>query len=168
MIKTFCKIGRNAHFDNLNLVQRPYTAITINNQYQRFTQFELKTSRNLFDSASNTNPCNTDYSKRNICKTHNSRNLKISQNIVNKYKTMEANLKWRTDPVITTLDTPQFKSILQKNILDLVALFQKYNYEIRIAGGAVRLESLYFQIPSMCPIVRMFYAVFISVDFSEI
>lgn len=51
---------------------------------------------------------------------------------------MEANLKWRADPVIITLETPQFKSILRKNILDLVALFQKYNYEIRIAGGAVR------------------------------
>lgn len=46
--------------------------------------------------------------------------------------------KWRDDPVITTLDTPQFKSILRKNILDLVSLFQKHDYEIRIAGGAVR------------------------------
>lgn len=51
---------------------------------------------------------------------------------------MEANLKWRSDPVITTLETPQFKTILRKNILDLVAIFQKHNYEIRIAGGAVR------------------------------
>lgn len=51
---------------------------------------------------------------------------------------MEANLKWREDPVITTLETAQFKSILRKNVLDLAALFRKHNHEIRIAGGAVR------------------------------
>lgn len=65
-------------------------------------------------------------------------NLNRSKNVASKYKQMEANLKWRDDPVITTLDTPQFKTILRKNILDLVAIFEKYNYEIRIAGGAVR------------------------------
>lgn len=55
-----------------------------------------------------------------------------------KYKDMEQNLKWRTDPVIKTLNTPQFQSILRKNVIDLVAVFKKHNYEIRIAGGAVR------------------------------
>lgn len=61
-----------------------------------------------------------------------------SSNIIKKYKQMEKDLKYRTDPVIATLDTPQFKSIFTKNLVDLVALFNKYNYEIRIAGGAVR------------------------------
>lgn len=62
----------------------------------------------------------------------------VSKNVTKKYKEMEQNLKWRVDPVIKTLDTPQFKSILRKNVLDLVAAFEKHNYEIRIAGGAVR------------------------------
>lgn len=61
-----------------------------------------------------------------------------SKNVTKKYKEMEQNLKWRGDPVIKTLNTPQFKSILRKNVLDLVGVFAKYNYEIRIAGGAVR------------------------------
>lgn len=65
-------------------------------------------------------------------------NLNRSDNVKSKYKQMEANLKWRADPVIATLETPQFKAMLRKNILDLVAIFQKYNHEIRIAGGAVR------------------------------
>ncbi|XP_031630069.1 CCA tRNA nucleotidyltransferase 1, mitochondrial-like [Contarinia nasturtii] len=60
----------------------------------------------------------------------------LLKNDLSKYKDLES--KWRADPVITIIDTPQFKSILKKNVLDLVALFQKYNYEIRIAGGAVR------------------------------
>lgn len=55
-----------------------------------------------------------------------------------KYKEMEQNLKWRADPVIKTLNTPQFQSILRKNVIDLVAVFKKNKYEIRIAGGAVR------------------------------
>lgn len=73
------------------------------------------------------------------CISSSTENTNIqSEAVLSKYKKMEANLKWRADPVILTLETPQFKSILRKNILDLVALFQKYDYEIRIAGGAVR------------------------------
>lgn len=87
------------------------------------------------------NPCTNWYIiKRCISRTavKEATDLNRSVNIQSKYKEMEANLKWRPDPVIVTLDTPQFKSILRKNIVDLVAIFQKNNYEIRIAGGAVR------------------------------
>lgn len=55
-----------------------------------------------------------------------------------KYKEMEKDLKYREDPVIMRLDTPQFKSIFTDNLLKLHEIFQRYNYEIRIAGGAVR------------------------------
>lgn len=75
-----------------------------------------------------------------------------SENVLSKYKKMEKNLKWRANPVITILDTPEFKSVLTKNILDLVAIFQKYNYEIRIAGGAVRLEYFFL----MCFLFTLF------------
>ncbi|KAL7297232.1 hypothetical protein TKK_0009637 [Trichogramma kaykai] len=44
----------------------------------------------------------------------------------------------RSNPIIKTLDTPEFRSIFNQELNDLVALFKKYNYEIRIAGGAVR------------------------------
>lgn len=55
-----------------------------------------------------------------------------------KYKEMEKNLKYREDPVIMTLDTPQFKSIFTENLIKLHDIFERHNYEIRIAGGAVR------------------------------
>ncbi|XP_039758121.1 CCA tRNA nucleotidyltransferase 1, mitochondrial isoform X2 [Pararge aegeria] len=49
---------------------------------------------------------------------------------------MEA--KFREDPIVLKLDTPEFKNIFTQEVLDLKKLFDKYNYEIRIAGGAVR------------------------------
>lgn len=36
------------------------------------------------------------------------------------------------------LDSPEFKSLFTPELKQLVALFEKNNYEIRIAGGAVR------------------------------
>lgn len=59
-----------------------------------------------------------------------------------KYHEMEKNLKYRENPVITTLDTPEFHSIFTPNLKSLHQLFEKYDYEIRIAGGAVRLVKL--------------------------
>lgn len=44
----------------------------------------------------------------------------------------------RSDPIIKTLDTPEFKSIFTPELESLSELFKKYNYELRIAGGAVR------------------------------
>ncbi|XP_043482947.1 CCA tRNA nucleotidyltransferase 1, mitochondrial isoform X1 [Leptopilina heterotoma] len=44
----------------------------------------------------------------------------------------------RSDPVIMKLDTPEFHSILTPEVNALTDLFKKYNYEIRVAGGAVR------------------------------
>ncbi|XP_063991356.1 CCA tRNA nucleotidyltransferase 1, mitochondrial isoform X1 [Diachasmimorpha longicaudata] len=44
----------------------------------------------------------------------------------------------RSDPIIKKLETPEFKSIFTPELEVLTSLFKKYNYEIRIAGGAVR------------------------------
>lgn len=44
----------------------------------------------------------------------------------------------RTDPVIMTLNSPEFQSIFTPELQSLTDLFKKYNYELRIAGGAVR------------------------------
>ncbi|XP_046750948.1 CCA tRNA nucleotidyltransferase 1, mitochondrial [Diprion similis] len=44
----------------------------------------------------------------------------------------------RDDPVIMKLDTPEFQTIFTPELKTLAGLFEKYNYEIRIAGGAVR------------------------------
>lgn len=46
--------------------------------------------------------------------------------------------KCRENPIVTKLDTPEFKAIFTPELDELVNLFNKYNYEIRIAGGAVR------------------------------
>ncbi|XP_032676435.1 CCA tRNA nucleotidyltransferase 1, mitochondrial isoform X2 [Odontomachus brunneus] len=44
----------------------------------------------------------------------------------------------RADPVIAKLDSPEFLSVFTPELRTLVDLFKKYNYELRIAGGAVR------------------------------
>lgn len=51
---------------------------------------------------------------------------------------MDKNLKIREDPVVVKLNNDLFKSIFTDELNDLVKIFNKYNYEIRIAGGAVR------------------------------
>lgn len=47
-------------------------------------------------------------------------------------------LKSRENPVVTKIDTPEFKSLFTPEVNQLKQLFDKYNHEIRIAGGAVR------------------------------
>ncbi|XP_011306612.1 CCA tRNA nucleotidyltransferase 1, mitochondrial isoform X1 [Fopius arisanus] len=44
----------------------------------------------------------------------------------------------RIDPVITKLESPEFKSIFTPELELLQSVFKKYNHELRIAGGAVR------------------------------
>lgn len=44
----------------------------------------------------------------------------------------------RSDPIIKTLDCPEFKSIFTPELEELASIFKRYNYEIRVAGGAVR------------------------------
>ncbi|XP_011504428.1 PREDICTED: CCA tRNA nucleotidyltransferase 1, mitochondrial isoform X2 [Ceratosolen solmsi marchali] len=48
------------------------------------------------------------------------------------------NLLHRSDPVIKILDTPEFKSLFTPELIHLSNIFKKYNFELRIAGGAVR------------------------------
>lgn len=125
MLKTLNRIWKNAAYNKLRLEHQTYTV-----PKKCFVNSGIQLSIGFREP---------NFPKRYISKAADHKNSKLSENIGKKYREMEANLKWRTDPIITTLDTPQFKSILRKNILDLVALFQKYGYEIRIAGGAVRL-----------------------------
>ncbi|XP_026760603.2 CCA tRNA nucleotidyltransferase 1, mitochondrial isoform X2 [Galleria mellonella] len=47
-------------------------------------------------------------------------------------------LKSRENPVVTKLNSSEFNSIFTEEVLDLKKLFDKYQYEIRVAGGAVR------------------------------
>ncbi|XP_011642739.1 CCA tRNA nucleotidyltransferase 1, mitochondrial [Pogonomyrmex barbatus] len=51
---------------------------------------------------------------------------------------METSLPSRIDPVVMKLDSPEFRSVFTPELQTLAGLFQKYNYELRIAGGAVR------------------------------
>ncbi|XP_058172246.1 CCA tRNA nucleotidyltransferase 1, mitochondrial [Anopheles ziemanni] len=51
---------------------------------------------------------------------------------------MEAHAIARPDPVVMTIDSPEFHSIFTPELNDLIALFKRHNHEIRIAGGAVR------------------------------
>lgn len=134
MLKRFNIISKNAYNHNIEIVSRTYIATSIDLKLKQYKIFRDCKLLSVFGTCGNT------HTKRFIYNTDNTSNLHRSDNVHSKYKEMEANLKWRADPVITTLDTPQFKSILRKNILDLVSIFEKYNHEIRIAGGAVRLE----------------------------
>lgn len=47
-------------------------------------------------------------------------------------------LKSRENPVILKLESAEFKNILTPEVTELKRLFDKYQYEIRVAGGAVR------------------------------
>lgn len=51
---------------------------------------------------------------------------------------MDKNLKFRENPIALKLDNELFKSIFTDDLNKLLEIFNKYNYEIRIAGGAVR------------------------------
>lgn len=44
----------------------------------------------------------------------------------------------RSDPIVTKLDSTEFRSIFNESLDELIALFKRNGYEIRIAGGAVR------------------------------
>ncbi|XP_022907358.1 CCA tRNA nucleotidyltransferase 1, mitochondrial isoform X2 [Onthophagus taurus] len=46
--------------------------------------------------------------------------------------------KHRENPIITKLESNEFKSIFTDELKSLVSLFNKHGYEIRICGGAVR------------------------------
>ncbi|XP_061396976.1 CCA tRNA nucleotidyltransferase 1, mitochondrial [Musca vetustissima] len=46
--------------------------------------------------------------------------------------------KMRENPIVKKIDTPEFRSIFTEELKTLVELFKKHNYELRIAGGAVR------------------------------
>lgn len=48
-------------------------------------------------------------------------------------------IKVRDPPIVKTLGSKEFKSILNNvGVEELVDIFKKNNYELRIAGGAVR------------------------------
>uniref|UniRef100_A0A182JGI0 Poly A polymerase head domain-containing protein n=1 Tax=Anopheles atroparvus TaxID=41427 RepID=A0A182JGI0_ANOAO len=70
--------------------------------------------------------------------------FRCSSSNFHKYKdfiaqrTMEARAIARPDPVVMKIDSPEFHSIFTPELNDLIALFKRYNYEIRVAGGAVR------------------------------
>ena len=49
-----------------------------------------------------------------------------------------SSLKMQSDLVVHVVDTPEFHALLTPELLSLKAIFDKYNYELRMAGGAVR------------------------------
>lgn len=51
---------------------------------------------------------------------------------------MDKELNPRIDPVIKKIQSNEFQSIFSENLNLLISLFDKYKYELRIAGGAVR------------------------------
>lgn len=50
----------------------------------------------------------------------------------------------RSDPVVKKISSNEFDSIFTENLKQLIRLFDKYKYELRIAGGAVRWENFFF------------------------
>lgn len=51
---------------------------------------------------------------------------------------MDKELNARADPVVKKINSNEFNSIFTENLNHLINLFDKYKYELRIAGGAVR------------------------------
>ncbi|XP_059619256.1 CCA tRNA nucleotidyltransferase 1, mitochondrial [Phlebotomus argentipes] len=60
---------------------------------------------------------------------------------------MDLNLRVRENPVVTILKREEYAAILTEDLVDLLDLFKKYKYEIRLAGGPVR-DLLMKKIPS--------------------
>ncbi|XP_011203099.2 CCA tRNA nucleotidyltransferase 1, mitochondrial [Bactrocera dorsalis] len=46
--------------------------------------------------------------------------------------------KMRSEPAFKKIDSPEFHSIFTDELQALIDIFKRYNYELRIAGGAVR------------------------------
>lgn len=44
----------------------------------------------------------------------------------------------RADPIVTRLATAEFQAIFNDGLHDMIDIFKRNNYELRIAGGAVR------------------------------
>lgn len=44
----------------------------------------------------------------------------------------------RPNPIVTRLESAEFKSIFNPSLYELIDIFKRNNYELRIAGGAVR------------------------------
>ncbi|XP_070505580.1 CCA tRNA nucleotidyltransferase 1, mitochondrial isoform X2 [Chironomus tepperi] len=51
---------------------------------------------------------------------------------------MDPDVKYRENPVVKKMDNDLFRSIFTPELKYLIEIFSKYNYEVRIAGGAVR------------------------------
>lgn len=51
---------------------------------------------------------------------------------------MDKELSPRTDPIVKKISSNEFQSVFTDNLKSLINLFDKYKYELRIAGGAVR------------------------------
>lgn len=65
-----------------------------------------------------------------ICRKLSQSGCKVHENIANK--------RTETVPFMMKLDTPEFKSLFTEALCQLAALFKENQYELRIAGGAVR------------------------------
>lgn len=53
--------------------------------------------------------------------------------------------KVRDPPIVTKLDSKKLDLIFyNRSIHELIEIFQKNNYELRIAGGAVRYTPFFF------------------------
>ena len=50
----------------------------------------------------------------------------------------DSNIKTRPNPIVTKIDSDEFRSIFTKSLNRLIEIFKQNNYELRIAGGAVR------------------------------
>ncbi|XP_037049872.1 CCA tRNA nucleotidyltransferase 1, mitochondrial isoform X1 [Bradysia coprophila] len=60
------------------------------------------------------------------------------ENTRREQMTMDKALSHRSDPVVKKINSNEFSSIFTENLNQLISLFDKYKYELRIAGGAVR------------------------------
>lgn len=47
-------------------------------------------------------------------------------------------LKTRENPIIKTLDTPEFHAIFSPELRVIIDVFKSHNHDLRLAGGPVR------------------------------
>ncbi|XP_067647581.1 CCA tRNA nucleotidyltransferase 1, mitochondrial [Eurosta solidaginis] len=56
----------------------------------------------------------------------------------NLKKQLSVPTRMRADPALKKIETPEFQSLFTDELRALIDIFKRHNYELRIAGGAVR------------------------------
>ncbi|XP_017465939.1 PREDICTED: CCA tRNA nucleotidyltransferase 1, mitochondrial [Rhagoletis zephyria] len=80
----------------------------------------------------------TNFARHMSPGNHTTEATQLAQALQANLKPLGVPSKMRADPAFKKIDTPEFQSIFTEELRALIDIFKRHNYELRIAGGAVR------------------------------